>query len=159
MADADIPSGFGSTKDARTEDVHGNLREVVVIGDPTSNAGVAPVDSVYGLRVNDASNALPSTLIRYNFDVNSAGVNLLVAGIAAKVIRIHRLLLQSSGTVTATFESDTDAISFDLDLSAKDFLTLDQQKEPWYVTATEEDLNLFLSAAIQVKGTVYYTQS
>ena len=54
MADSAVPitAGSGTNIDSRTEDTNGNERQVVVIGDPSSNTGVAPVDGTTGLKVN-----------------------------------------------------------------------------------------------------------
>ena len=51
MADSsiDITAGTGTTIDTRTEASNGQHRQVVVLGDPSVNAGVAPVDGVLGL--------------------------------------------------------------------------------------------------------------
>ncbi len=53
MADSnvDITAGSGTSIDTRTEGTNGNHRQVVVIGDPATNAGVAPVDATNGLAV------------------------------------------------------------------------------------------------------------
>ena len=42
----------GSVVDTRTEATNGNHRQVVVLGDPATNAGVAPVDATAGLKVD-----------------------------------------------------------------------------------------------------------
>src|SRR4051812_32980794 len=54
MADSAVAvtSGAGTNIDTRTEATNGNHRQVVVIGDPSNNAGVAPVDVTNGLSVN-----------------------------------------------------------------------------------------------------------
>jgi hypothetical protein len=54
MADSSILVTPGTTTpiDTRTESTNSNHRQVMVIGDPASNAGVAPVDAVAGLTVN-----------------------------------------------------------------------------------------------------------
>jgi hypothetical protein len=46
-----ITAGSGTNIDTRTEATNGNHRQVIVIGDPSTNAGVAPVDSTLGLSV------------------------------------------------------------------------------------------------------------
>lgn len=53
MADSsiDITAGTGTSIDTRTEASNGQHRQVVVLGDPSVNAGVAPVDGVLGLAV------------------------------------------------------------------------------------------------------------
>lgn len=54
MADTAIAvtAGSGTNVDTRTEGTNGNHRQVIVIGDPATNAGVAPVDATTGLAVN-----------------------------------------------------------------------------------------------------------
>ena len=47
-----ITAGSGTNIDTRTESTNSNHRQVVVIGDPSTNAGVAPVDGTTGLAVN-----------------------------------------------------------------------------------------------------------
>lgn len=55
MADSAVgvnASSSGSQIDTRTEALNGNHRQVVVLGDPATNAGVAPVDATNGLAVD-----------------------------------------------------------------------------------------------------------
>lgn len=61
MADSavGITEGSGQNIDTRTEGTNGNHRQVVVIGDPATNAGVAPVDATNGLSVT-LTTALPA---------------------------------------------------------------------------------------------------
>ncbi len=47
-----ITAGSGTNVDTRTEGTNGNHRQVIVIGDPATNAGVAPVDVTAGLKVD-----------------------------------------------------------------------------------------------------------
>jgi hypothetical protein len=62
MADTavEITAGTGTNIDTRTEGTNGNHRQVIVIGDPATNAGVAPVDATNGLAVDVKQSALPS---------------------------------------------------------------------------------------------------
>lgn len=47
-----ITEGSGTAIDTRTESTNGNHRQVIVIGDPSTNTGVAPVDATAGLKVD-----------------------------------------------------------------------------------------------------------
>ncbi len=47
-----ITAGTGTNIDTRTEGTNSNHRQVVVLGDPATNAGVAPVDVTAGLKVD-----------------------------------------------------------------------------------------------------------
>lgn len=62
MADTSIAitAGTGTNVDTRTEGTNGNHRQVIVIGDPATNAGVAPVDATNGLSVDVKASALPT---------------------------------------------------------------------------------------------------
>jgi hypothetical protein len=53
MADSAVAvtAGSGTNIDTRTETTNGNHRQVVVLGDPETNEGVAPVDATNGLSV------------------------------------------------------------------------------------------------------------
>lgn len=61
MADSnvEISQGTGTNIDTRTEATNGHHRQVVVLGDPATNAGVAPVDASNGLSVT-LTTALPA---------------------------------------------------------------------------------------------------
>lgn len=54
-----ITAGTGTNIDTRTEATNGNHRQVVVVGDPSTNAGVAPVDATNGLSVT-LTTAIPA---------------------------------------------------------------------------------------------------
>jgi len=54
-----ITAGTGTNVDTRTESSNGNHRQVVVLGDPATNAGVASVNASLGLQVY--SDTLPDT--------------------------------------------------------------------------------------------------
>lgn len=58
MADSAIAisAGSGTNVDTRTETTNGNHRQVVVLGDPATNDGIAPVDATAGLTVNLGTN-------------------------------------------------------------------------------------------------------
>jgi hypothetical protein len=53
MADSAVPitGGSGYNVDTRTESTNSNHRQVIVIGDPSTNGGIAPVDATNGLSV------------------------------------------------------------------------------------------------------------
>ena len=59
MADSNVAvtAGSGTEIDTRTEATNGHHRQVVVLGDPATNAGVAPVDVTEGLAVYSKTNA------------------------------------------------------------------------------------------------------
>ena len=63
MADSSVPitAGAGTSVDTRTEATNGNHRQVMVIGDPSVNAGVAPVDATNGLSVNITNGSIAVT--------------------------------------------------------------------------------------------------
>lgn len=87
MADTavEITAGTGTNIDTRTEATNGNHRQVVVLGDPATNAGVAPVDATAGLKVdlgtdNDITGTVTANL--------SATDNAVLDAIAADTVTI-----------------------------------------------------------------------
>jgi hypothetical protein len=58
-----ITAGTGTNIDTRTEATNGNHRQVIVVGDPATNAGVAPVSATQGLGVNIISGGVASGAI------------------------------------------------------------------------------------------------
>jgi hypothetical protein len=54
MADSAVAvtAGSGTNIDTRTEATNGHHRQVIVVGDPDTNAGVAPVSATAGLKVD-----------------------------------------------------------------------------------------------------------
>lgn len=81
-----ITAGSGTNIDTRTEATNGNHRQVVVIGDPATNAGVAPVDATNGLAVQIIP-ALPAGTNAIGKLAANSGVDIgdvtLTAGTAA----------------------------------------------------------------------------
>lgn len=97
MADSAVAvsAGTGTNIDTRTEGTNGNHRQVVVVGDPATNAGVAPVDATAGLKVDlGADNDVTVT--------NSTAANLKVDG--------SDVTQPVSGTVTANLSATDNAV-------------------------------------------------
>ncbi|RLI55065.1 MAG: hypothetical protein DRP09_10925 [Candidatus Thorarchaeota archaeon] len=96
MADTAIAvtAGSGTNVDTRTEGTNGNHRQVIVLGDPATNAGVAPVDSSNGLSVT-LTTAVPA-------GTNNIG-DVDVASIAAGTNVVGKMRL-----VTATGDEITE---------------------------------------------------
>lgn len=102
MADAniDITAGSGTSIDTRTEGTNGHHRQVVVLGDPATNAGVAPVDATAGVKVNlGADNDVTVT--------NATAANLKVDG--------SDVTQPVSGTVTANLSATDNTVLDNID--------------------------------------------
>lgn len=102
MADSnvDITAGSGTSIDTRTEATNGNHRQVIVIGDPSTNAGVAPVDATAGLKVNlGADNDITLATLPDTSAGDLAAINTAVSG-----------TLTVSGTVTANLGATDNAV-------------------------------------------------
>lgn len=93
MADSsvEITAGTGTLVDTRTESTNANHRQVIVIGDPATNAGVAPVDVTAGLTVNTVP-ATSGGLSMYHV-VSAATTN--VANIKASAGQLYSVLISN----------------------------------------------------------------
>jgi hypothetical protein len=58
-----ITAGAGTNIDSRTEGTNGNHRQVVCLGDPATNDGVAPVDATRGVTVQQAPNGAATKVV------------------------------------------------------------------------------------------------
>lgn len=98
-----ITPGSGVNIDTRTEGTNGNHRQVVVIGDPATNAGVAPVDALRGVAVYGVG-ASTGTIASVN-DTN-ADVTILAANADRKGAAVFNdstaLLYLALANVTAS---------------------------------------------------------
>jgi len=103
-----ITAGSGTNVDTRTEGTNGNHRQVVVLGDPATNAGVAPVDVTAGLKVdlgadNDVT-VTNATAANLKAEVTGATAG---SGTATGAIRVE---LPTNGTGVVGLNAGTNAI-------------------------------------------------
>jgi hypothetical protein len=77
MADTsvEITPGTGMLMDTRTESTNSEHRQVIVIGDPTANAGVATVDPTNGLSVYVTNPSTTTTLAAGTATIGKVDLN------------------------------------------------------------------------------------
>jgi hypothetical protein len=127
MADSFVqvpPDSTGKTIDTRTESTNGNHREVVVIGDPSANAGVAPVDATNGLAVDNKTlppgAATETTLAALNTKVTAVNTGAVVVSSSALPSGASTAAKQDTGN-TSLSSIDTKlatAVTLDYDSGA-----------------------------------------
>lgn len=115
MADSAVAvtAGIGTNIDTRTEGTNGNHRAVVVLGDPATNAGVAPVDATAGLKVdlgadNDITGTVTANLSATDnavLDTIDAVLDTIKTDSAALVVDAA-----ASEALLTTIDGDTGAI-------------------------------------------------
>jgi len=180
MADSkvDITAGTGTEIDTRTESTIGQHRQVVVLGDPATNAGVAPVDATNGVAV-DVKQIAAGTNNIGDVDIDSvvsgktrksaaisaasSGDNTLVAALASNKTKVVGLFLVAAGDVNVRLEDGAGgtALTGVISLTANNGFVLPLAAHPdlhWFETSVNTLLNLELSAAVQVSGALVYYQ-
>lgn len=102
MADSHVPvtGGSGYNVDTRTESTNAHHRQVVVIGDPDTNGGVAPVDASTGLKVNVSNTSLTVADGGSTISVDDGGGALTVDGTVAATQSGTWNVTNVSGTVS-----------------------------------------------------------
>lgn len=97
-----ITAGSGTNVDTRTEATNGDHRQVIVIGDPSTTAGVAPVDATNGLSVNvsAASGVGSLTEAAPASDTASSGLNGRLQRIAQRITSLIALVPAALGQTT-----------------------------------------------------------
>jgi hypothetical protein len=94
-------------------------------------------------------------------DVNSAagGTLNLVALVAAKRVRVYRVVLNCVAAQVATFKDTAAVVLFPaLSFGINGGLILDFDGLPWLETGLGVGLDLVFADAVQVSGRVWYTQ-
>lgn len=114
-----ITAGSGVNIDTRTEGTNSHHRQVIVIGDPAANAGVAPVDGTAGLKVDlGADNDVTVT---GTVDLGSTdnavldGINSNTSTIAGAVSGSEMQVDIVSGTVTANLSATDNGVLDNID--------------------------------------------
>lgn len=89
----------------------------------------------------------------------AAGDNIVIPNVAAQVTRVYGLELVVAGATNLTFKDSTPtSFSGALPFGANGSEIKDRGNYPWYVCGTAKDFIINSSAAVQVSGTVWYTQ-
>lgn len=81
-----ITSGTGTNIDTRTESTNGNHRQVVTIGDPSTNAGVAPVDGTAGLKVDLGTDN--DVTVSGSVAVTNAGITTIAGAVSGTEMQV-----------------------------------------------------------------------
>lgn len=120
------------------------------------SGGVDSVLDVSSLR--DGATALTPKFA--SIDVATSGDNTAVAAVASKKIRVVSLYLVSAGTVNVRFESGAGgtALSGQMNLVANTGFVLPFNPVGWFETASNTLLNIELSAAVSVDGSLTYVE-
>ena len=109
-----ITAGSGTNVDTRTEATNGNHRQVVVLGDPSTNAGVAPVDATAGLKVdlgadNDVTVTGSLTTVSTVTNLSQLGGAAVPIGAGTEAAAI-RVTLPTNGTGIVGLAAGTNGI-------------------------------------------------
>ena len=93
-------------------------------------------------------------------DTATSGDTTLVAAVSGKKIRVLSCFLMAAGTVNVRFESGTGgtALTGQMNLVANTGFVLPFNPIGWFETAASTLLNLELSAAISVDGSLTYVE-
>lgn len=124
--------------------------------------GSLPVDAILNSGLMYAAET--KLAVKYAaVDVAGSGDNTIVAAVTSpsnKKIRVLSLFLISAGTVTTRFESGAGgtALTGQMNLVANSGYTLPFNPAGWFETAAGVLLNLELSAAISVDGSLSYIE-
>lgn len=101
------------------------------------------------------------TLSRAVISGNTNGSNVVVAAVAAQVVKVYAILVVFAADVDITVKSTAGtALSGAMSMGTKgNGFVLPEGHNPWFVTAAGTGLDLVLNGAVQMSGVVLYTQS
>jgi hypothetical protein len=145
-------------------DASGNLRIALATQLDSTNDSVTAAQGAAG-------NATAGWFMRFGRPASSglaeiainhaaSGDNTIVAGVTGQTVRMMKLFLVATAAVTLKVKSGTGTdLTGPISLAAGGSIVLDLDGEPWFTTATGAALTINLSAAVQISGRLYYTQS
>lgn len=124
--------------------------------------GTTPVSASIGLPHRfQVPNAAGGFLSSTKIDHSTLGENAVVAGVAAQTARIHKMFFKCDAGVTITFKDAAggNALTGAMIFYAGESFLLDFDGEPWFETAVAGAFIINLSAAVGIRGRIYYKQS
>lgn len=126
--------------------------------DPYAGLVLGPVDEVSGYIYENGSRR---EVKRAVIDAATSGNNTIVAAVTGKKIRVLSVNLIASGAVNVRWESGADgtALSGQMNFAANSGYVLPYNKDGWYQTAESTLLNLELSGATSVDGSITYIEA
>ena len=106
------------------------------------------------------TSAVPVTVKYAKIDAATSGDNTLVAAVTDKKIRVLSLFYLAAGTVTTRLESGAGgtALTGQMEHTTQTGIVLPFNEGGWFETAAGTLLNLELSAAISVDGSLSYVE-
>jgi hypothetical protein len=153
-----------STDTASVHTPHHNV-DAVIPGTGATNLGKAEDGDYAPLEVTQNGALLVCNAANDDYkyaiiDAATSGDNTLVAGVTSRKIRVLSAFLMSSGTVTARFESGASgtALTGQVQLIAQTGFVLPFNPAGWFETAAGVLLNLELSGAVSVDGSLTYIE-
>lgn len=172
IGDVDVLSvvpGVAATNLGKAEsEAHSNgdvgVMALAVRNDDLADLGGADGDySPLQVSQNGALLTAPGANDDYKYaviDDASSGDNEIVALVASRKIRVLSMFMISAGTVAARFESDAagTALTGQMNLIANSGFVLPFNPAGWFETVAGESLNLELSDAISVDGSLTYIE-
>jgi hypothetical protein len=152
---------FGSSTEYDDGDLRGTATGVLAMGDDGTNIQSLNVDTSGRLNINTQFGK-PTTASLSSVSINAAanGNNTLIAAVGGQTIRVFKMFMVAAANVDVILR---DGAATDLtgvmSLSKYGSVTLDLDGEPWFITAAGNAFVINLSAATQMSGRIYYTQS
>ena len=134
-----------------------------------TNAGTFAVQatgtvSVSGIVTTKPASPITASWSQLPIDCSSLGANIIVPAVSLQSVRIMRIFFVNCNTSTSTNITiqDTTPTSFTgaiLLLNAGVFTGPASEGEPLWISALGRGIQIYSSAAVQLSGTVWYTQS
>jgi hypothetical protein len=110
-----------------------------------------------GFTIGTIDGQIVSTL---SVNQGTAATNTIVAAVAGQKIRVYKLALSAAGAQTVQFvDGASTNLTGAMSLASGTPLVLPMDGNPWLVTAIGNALGLALSSAVNVSGTVWFTQN
>ena len=134
---------------------------VVAINEATASVStiVTALSSVASAFTSAVSTAFPVITLSEATINSSAGDNTIVAAVASQTIRIYKMFYVVSAAANITIKSSAVSLTGAIPYTGSASTFYDYDAHPWFTFASNSAFILTVSAAVQVSGRAYYTQS
>jgi len=158
-----IASSGGTTLATGTPGATAPSSAVQIAGSDGTDLRTIATDTLGDVIIRPAA---PKTGLWTQLAINcsNSGANIIIPGVTGQTVRVMRMFFVNSNSSTSTNVTiqDTGSLSFTgsfLMLSGGSFNGIDSNGEPLFTSEVGQGIQLNQTAAVQLSGAVWYTQS
>ena len=94
-----------------------------------------------------------------SINIGTASTVSIVAAVAGQRVRAYKMVFTSAAAQTLTFQDGATVLTGPITVATGTPIVLPMDGNPWFVSSIGNALNILQSSAVNVSGTVWFTQN